>query len=115
MALVRSDTVCNVIGLVGRLPRQMLAEFQRHDKIEYPHNTLIRFNCEVLEWVLWTVSVRMDWFMTGFTGSYDRPDIDQSPRHLSDGLIERAGAALSWGSDSRLRDLVASISRFFKW
>jgi hypothetical protein len=49
MALVRSDTVCNVIGLVGRLPRQMLAEFQRHDKIEYPHNTLIRFNCVLLE------------------------------------------------------------------
>ena len=52
-------------------------------------------------------------FMVAPDGTYGHPSIDRGPRHASDGLIERARAALRWGNDTRFSGLVARFSRLF--
>ena len=51
MAILGSDEVCEAVGMLGHLPRQMLAEFQKHDRIEYPNNTLAGFERDIMDWV----------------------------------------------------------------
>jgi hypothetical protein len=60
MFLVRSDEVCEAVGLLGRLPRQMLAEFQKHDKIEYPENTLKGFERDTVDWLVRCIKAARD-------------------------------------------------------
>jgi hypothetical protein len=60
MALVRSDEVCEAVGLLGRLPRQMLGEFQKHDKIEYPENTLRGFERDTIDWLVRCIKAARD-------------------------------------------------------
>jgi hypothetical protein len=54
-------------------------------------------------------------FMVAREGTYGRPDLDQGPRNMSAGAIERARAMMTWGSDSRLRSLAAQFNKFLKW
>jgi hypothetical protein len=51
MAILGSDEVCEAVGMLGHLPRTMLAAFQEHDPIEYPQNTLAGFERDVMDWV----------------------------------------------------------------
>ena len=60
MALIQSDEVCAAVGLIGRLPRRMLAEFLKHDKIEYPQNTLKGFERDTIDWVAKCIEAARD-------------------------------------------------------
>lgn len=60
MALIQSDEVCGAMGLLGHLPRQMLAEFQKHDKIEYPENTLEGFERDTVDWLVKCIEAARD-------------------------------------------------------
>ena len=57
--------------------------------------------------------LRDDSFYCAAHGTYGHPDIVQGPRHASDGLLDRARQALSWGADTRFGGLVARCSRLF--
>ena len=51
-------------------------------------------------------------FMVAPDGTYGRPDLDQGPRDLSEGAIERARAALTFGPrDHRFANWVARFNR----
>ena len=51
MAILDSDAVCEAVGMLGQLPRAMLAAVQEHDPIEYPQNTLAGFERDIMDWV----------------------------------------------------------------
>ena len=52
MAIVGSDEVCEAVGLLGRLPRQMSAVSQKVYPVPYPQNTLAGFERHVVEWLV---------------------------------------------------------------
>jgi hypothetical protein len=52
---------------------------------------------------------RYDSFYCEVSGRYGRPDLYQGERQPSDGWLERARAAMSFGSDTRFR---RSVERF---
>ena len=60
MALLGSHVVCDAVGRLGRLPRQMLAAVQKHDPIEYPKNTLAGFERQIVEWVARCIKAARD-------------------------------------------------------
>ena len=60
MSLVNSDVVCDAVGRLGRLPRQMLAEIQKHDPVKYPQNTLAGFERQIVEWVMRCIKAARD-------------------------------------------------------
>ena len=60
MTLVNSDVVCDAVGRLGRLPRQMLAEVQKHDPVKYPQNTLAGFERHIVEWVIRCIEASRD-------------------------------------------------------
>ena len=60
MSLVNSDVVCDAVGRLGRLPRQMLAEIQKHDPVKYPQNTLAGFERQIVEWVARCIKAARD-------------------------------------------------------
>ena len=60
MSLVNSDVVCDAVGRLGRLPRQMLAAVQKHDPVEYPQNTLAGFERQIVEWVIRCIEAARD-------------------------------------------------------
>ena len=60
MALLNSDAVCDAVGRLGHLPRQMLAAVQKHDPIEYPQNTLAGFEKQIVEWVVRCIKAARD-------------------------------------------------------
>jgi hypothetical protein len=60
MILVNSDVVCDAVGRLGRLPRQMLAEVQKHDPVAYPQNTLAGFEKQIVEWVTRCIEAARD-------------------------------------------------------
>jgi hypothetical protein len=51
----------------------------------------------------------------GGPGEWGRPDMDQGPRELSEGALERARAALTFGPrDHRFANLVARFNKFMR-
>ena len=53
-------------------------------------------------------------FMVARDGEYGHPSIIQPPRHLSEGALERARAAMTFGPrHHRFANLVARFSRLF--
>ena len=54
-------------------------------------------------------------FMVAPDGTYGHPSIDQGPRHLGEGTIDRARAALTFGPrDHRFANLVARFNNFMR-
>ena len=60
MKLLNSDAVCDAVGRLGHLPRQLLAAMQKHDPIEYPQNTLAGFEKQIVEWVMRCIEAARD-------------------------------------------------------
>jgi hypothetical protein len=52
MALINSDEVCEAVGLLGRLPRQMSDVSQKVYPVPYPQNTLAGFEKQIVEWLM---------------------------------------------------------------
>jgi hypothetical protein len=56
--------------------------------------------------------LRWDDFYCAKRGDYGHPDVDPGKRQPREGWLERGREALSFGSDTQLRNLVMRFSRF---
>ena len=60
MALLNSNEVCEAVGVLGRLPRQMSDVSQKVYPVEYPQNTLAGFERQIVEWVMRCIKAARD-------------------------------------------------------
>ena len=60
MTLVNADSVCDAVGRLGRLPRQMSDVSQKAYPVPYPQNTLAGFERQIVEWLVRCIEAARD-------------------------------------------------------
>jgi hypothetical protein len=80
--------------------------FAMSDSYDFRRSTGMRLRDEGLVY---------DDFYVAPPGTYNHPALPQIPREASDGLFERARAALSFGSNSRFEMIARRVDQLFRW